>query len=195
MKLPEFIFHYTVGPKLPLIADSGHLMPTGFGAAKSRREKPILWWSSNARWEPTATKVLNRDGRTFYRPTFDELNELCGTFRFRLSTRNLGGSPEVGFKLMAWNQLPLVARLDAADARQMVTAALELGAVPTDWWGCLEPVSLSFEASGRLQLEVWRNPNWEPVIGGTREGVLATRKNPLRFLQAKSSDVPQAQGL
>ncbi|MEJ6003693.1 hypothetical protein [Paucibacter soli] len=33
-KIPEYLYHYTVGPKLKQIADSGRLEPKGFGLAK-----------------------------------------------------------------------------------------------------------------------------------------------------------------
>jgi hypothetical protein len=52
---PEHIYHYTTGLKLRSIINSGHIRPTT--ARIEPHEKPVAWFSTQNRCEPTATKV------------------------------------------------------------------------------------------------------------------------------------------
>jgi hypothetical protein len=154
MKFPEYLFHYTVGPKMPMIALSGVLRPNRQTITTSLREKAILWWSENPQWEPTANKVLSRDGGlTFERPSLQELMRLASVFRFRLSCRNPEALRAVGIKLLPFQQLGLVARVDRRDMNDMVQRGLKFGATPAHWWGTLEEVPLTLEARDVLTIE------------------------------------------
>jgi hypothetical protein len=151
MKLPEALYHYTVGPKLPLIAVSRRLEPAGYGLALSRREKPVLWFSENAQWEPTANKNMSADeGRTFRRPSMRELHDTLGLYRFRLDTRNPGALSTAGVRMFPWARARRVAHIDPADIMKMVESELELGATPAHWWGVLEPVPVALKVSAVL---------------------------------------------
>lgn len=173
MKFPDAVYHYTVGPKLQLIADSGRLLPSRIGA-QDGREKAVLWWSANKSWEPTATKLLTFDGgRTVHRPSFEELRRMFGAYRFRLDTRNPAALHNIGLKLLPWTRMPMAARIPAEDVAQMTLTGIELGATPTDWWGCLEDVPLSLETTGMLRLDQMTDQGWEPVDGGLVAAVVA----------------------
>ncbi len=49
-------WHYTTGDKYELIKKSGLLLPADIGI--SPPERPILWFSTHPRYEPTALKPL-----------------------------------------------------------------------------------------------------------------------------------------
>lgn len=192
MKIPDLLYHYTVGPKIGLISDSGYLKPFGFGKAVNAREKPILWWSTNSHWEPTATKLISLDrGKTYGRPPLEKLHEIVGCYRFCLNTRRLDSPSPAGIKLLPWARLPLVAGIDSKDVYQMVMAGLAVGAQPNHWWGCLDPVSLELEAEGILTVEVLDNGGWVPLTG-TPEALALASTNTRTIVQSLASQVPHA---
>jgi hypothetical protein len=50
------VWHYTVGIKMPLIRESGVLLPTDSGIEPD--ELPVLWFSTNPYFEPTSAKAV-----------------------------------------------------------------------------------------------------------------------------------------
>jgi len=200
MKIPEALYHYTVGPKLSLIAKSRHLAPTGYGLATSKKEKPVLWFSENCQWEPTATKVISTDGgKTFRRPEVRELQQFVGIYRFRLDTRNLEALNAAGIKLLPWTRLQTIARFDPRDINDMVTTGMTLGATPMHWWGVMEPVPVSLEVSGLLRLEICihtgnDNPDtWDRI--SLADAITAWESRGLRVKQTTTSQTSMARGL
>lgn len=51
---PKTVFHYTTGLKLRSIINSGHIKPST--AHVPGNEKPVAWFPTLPKWEPTATK-------------------------------------------------------------------------------------------------------------------------------------------
>lgn len=171
-KIPDFIFHYTVGAKLPLILESGSLAPRRYSAATSPREKPILWWSENPTWDATANKPMSQDGgKTFFRPSLKELQKAVGIYRFRLDCRRPEALHATDVKPVHWTRLPTVAHIAPRDVQDIVERGIKFGATPATWWGTLTPTPLTLMASGILSLEV-RHPldpgqgqeQWEPAV-------------------------------
>lgn len=167
-KPPDFLYHYTVGPKLAQIAQSGALLPRGFEAEP--REKPVLWLSENPQWEPTANKVMSRDGgQTFERPPLRQLQTLVGIFRFRLDTRKTGLLQELGIRLVPWSRIGTVAHISPRHIAAMIQRGMSWGATPTHWWGCMDPLPLSLEEQGALIIEarepapVGQQDSWQRV--------------------------------
>ena len=188
MRVPDTLYHYTIGPKLPLIAQSGELLPFGFGGSTNTREKAVLWWSSHENWEPTATKVISLDsGRTFERPTLEKLHNIAGCYRFRLDMRNPVAIHTAGVKLLPWTRLPLVARIAASDVQQMVTTGLRLGALPSQWWGCLEGVPMQLEVSGLLRVEAFQDDGSWRQLANMAEALALVEATPKRVKQVKAS--------
>lgn len=159
MTKPEFLYHYTIGAKLRLIAGSGHeggeLQTRGHGAAPG--EKPVLWLSANPQWEPTATKVISLDGgRTFMRPSLAQLHAAAGLFRFRVRPRQVVAELEsrgIECKLVPWTRIAMVARIQPAAMVDMVQRGLSWGATPMHWWGCMGALPLWLEQSGAMVFE------------------------------------------
>lgn len=170
MKPPASLFHYTVGPKLPLIEASGELKPIGFSRATNPNERPVLWLSAHPTWEPTATKPYSLDGRTFIYPDLPDAHQRFGLFRFRLDCRSTKALTEAGVRLLAWPQIPTAARIDPKEAQGMIRSGLHQGAVPMHWWGCLSSISLDLMDSGLLVLESVQLDDqgafWSPIEGG-----------------------------
>lgn len=157
--LPEFLYHYTIGSKIPLILNSGHLLPTRVGVNESSGEIPVLWFSSNQTWEPTATKMLMIGGR-LVTPSVRELAAYVPLFRFRLRG-SFGG--ETG--MLPWPALCKVARIQRRTANAMVSAGREMGANPAQWWGTLKPIPL---LGSELEIEECigfsaKGPKWGSV--------------------------------
>lgn len=200
MKFPGFLYHYTVGPKLPVIAASGHLMPIGYGMATSSREKPVLWFSENMQWEPTATKVISTDGgKTYKRPEASELQALMGIYRFRLDTRNPEALGAAGIRLIPWSRITLLAHIDIKDVAAMVSSGMDMGATPVHWWGIMEPLPTSLEVAGILRLEKCTSMDagtpgsWAPVE--LARAVSDWESRGLRIKQTKASQTPRARGM
>lgn len=195
MRVPDTLYHYTIGPKMPLISQSGELRPFGFGRATNLREKAVLWWSSHEQWEPTATKVISLDGGASYeRPSLETLHDIAGCYRFRLDLRNPVGIHTAGVKLLPWTRLPLVARIAGQDVQQMIATGLRLGAVPSQWWGCLDAVPLQLEVSGLLRVDAFQDDGtWRPLTG-MAEALALVAANPKRVKQLKASQTPLAMG-
>ncbi len=184
-KLQE-LFHYTVGPKLPLIMQAGALLPTGFGLALNRRERPVLWWSAHSHWEATATKILSLDGgRSFVRPTLATMARAVGAYRFRIPRASLP------VKAYPWPEIARIARIDKREVAGMVKHGLELGAQPRDWFGALEPVAVTGESG--LALEVLTDAVWSPAC--LRDAARHWASEGQRFHQTSVSATPAARGL
>lgn len=156
------VFHYTVGTALAQIAASGHLQPSA--VAVKLRERPVLWFSSNPKFEPTAIKMFLWEGSTEpVLPTFAELAEGIGVYRFALPA----GDP----RLVPWQRLPLVARIAPADVRKMMATGLRVGARPADWSGSLVAIPV-----GEVTLEVWTGGAWEPASMAAAVAARRTRE-------------------
>ncbi len=184
-RLPT-LFHYTVGPKLDLIARSGVLMPTGYGLALSEREKPVLWWSDAPFWEPTATKILSLDGgRTFVRPSFEEMRSQVGAFRFVLTPC---GARSVNLK--RWPALARLARIDEREAANMTASGVRMGAVPAGWWGCFEPVPLPL-----VEVQELQGADWATVAGGLPAACSRWAARGIRVEHSSATREPRARGL
>ncbi len=187
MKKRPALYHYTVGPKLELIQGTGALMPAGFGLALSKREKPVLWWSANPQWEPTAGKVMSLDGgKTFFRPDLPELHARVGVYRFVLPEQE----PTQG-KLYPWPDIARVAHIDAREIPGMVKAGVQQGSRPVDWWGTLLPEPLR----PTLRLDVWSQGTWVEVAGGLPDAIEQWRGQGVVVKQSTATETPGARGL
>jgi|GEM_PF-2133133 len=197
--LPETLYHYTVGPKLALIAGSRHLAPKGYGLALSDKEKPVLWFSANPQWEPTATKVLSTNGKEFHRPSVQELLRLAGLYRFRLDIRIPEVLASMGIKLLPWTRIQTVSRIAPIEIQNMVISGIDLGATPMHWWGTLDSVPLSLEVSGLMTLEICRAAEigadevWERIP--LAQAITEFQARGTRYHQGTATAMPGARSL
>lgn len=140
----SLVWHYSTGAGFRRIINSGRLQPaTQF---VDPPEKPILWFSSNQTWEPTANKLLvNPDGTASRSASKEETRELCGglvRFGCRIN------------RLHAWPEIASQAEMPDAVAQSLEKLALDAGSNPNDWYGTTEPIrldeieSIEIEAGG-----------------------------------------------
>jgi hypothetical protein len=140
-------YHYTTGNKLLPISASGCLLPTNVMVAP--QEKPILWFSVNPVYEPTAVKLIATADRRVYRPTFQELHQIIGIFRF--------GIVATDARLVPFNKLQRLAHISSHDMAAMTASGMRIGATPAHWTGTLIPLALS-----ELDFEEWTGDMWIP---------------------------------
>jgi hypothetical protein len=140
------LWHYTAGHKLQMIRESWALHPNGAKVAPN--ERPVVWFSADAVYEPTAIKLLHMPGQArLRRPTVAELHELVGVFRFAIKQDDP--------RLAAWPAVHRKARISAAGVANMIRAGVEIGAKPMNWFGAFEEIALS-----DLRFEAWTGQQW-----------------------------------
>ena len=140
------LWHYTAGHKLQLIRESCALHPNGAKVAPN--ERPVVWFSADAVYEPTAIKLLQMPGQArLRRPTVAELHELVRVFRFAIDRDDP--------RLAAWPTVHRKARISAAGVANMIRAGVEIGAKPMNWFGAFEEIALT-----DLRFEAWTGQQW-----------------------------------
>jgi hypothetical protein len=123
-------WHYTTGQNFQMIVESGELLPTASFIAKG--EKPILWFSQDQDWEPTACKgwidPATGTRRTLTR--WETFEKAGGLVRFGLPTA----------RLIAWPEIARLARMPKKQADALVAVGLKQGAIPMRWMGTLDSI-------------------------------------------------------
>lgn len=122
---PPAIYHYTTGLKLREIINSGSIKPST--ARVPAHEKPVAWFSTSPRWEPTATKcpIPGKAGQLM---TAKAQN---GLVRIKVPT---SCAPYVV------QQLPSIAGTSLETYAGLILAGLELGSDPDTWRFAPTPV-------------------------------------------------------
>ena len=115
---PDTLFHFTTGLKLKQIINSGAINPTT--AKIEPHEKPVAWFSTQAQWEPTATKVPvpGMQGQ------IETAKAQGGLVRITVPGTC---APYV------FQQLPLIAGTKPGVCLGLLVAGLELGSDPDTW--------------------------------------------------------------
>ena len=134
----DVLWHYAPWEYLGEIITSGCLKVSNAGAS---RERPLLWFSTNQHWEPTATKFL-RTAEGLVKLTFDEQAAYYGCIRFGLM------DPDT--RLLHWRDACRAAGTPRQLRRKLERAGTELGANPSHWFAVATNVPL-----GDLLFQVW----------------------------------------
>jgi hypothetical protein len=125
---PDFAWHYTTGWHFVQIVKSNVLLPAT--AYIARRELPIIWFSLEQFWEPTAQKAMN--------PL--QLLGMNGTYLHGGGLIRFGISPS---RLIPWPQLGRLARIPSRIMRSLERVARHQGARPELWCGTIDgPIAL-----------------------------------------------------
>jgi hypothetical protein len=101
------------------------LLPTAVFIGKN--EKPVIWFSSEQFWEPTAQKTLMSDPQRAL--------GMQGTYEHGQGLARFGVSPA---RLVPWPRLAKLAEIPASHRRGLISAAWKLGAVPERWYGMVD---------------------------------------------------------
>ncbi len=145
---PLIAWHYTTGQHFKRICESGILMPAA--TAVTPPEKPILWFSLNQYWEPTANKGWrNPDGTILTLTMQQTLERAAGLVRFGCPLRLLRGG----------EALRKEARMKSAVWKMPFDEGERQGANPCDWRGTVKPLFIDNLAVDVMSKE-WK---WVPV--------------------------------
>lgn len=123
------VWHYTTMVHFEKIMNDGFLRPTSVYVLPP--EKPVLWFSANRYCEPTALKMVTKQGRLISLTLEGQL-ESFGVVRFGIDAS----------KLIPWNKLKGKARIDPDTVRGLIRAAKDKGSKPSDWYGTLKPINI-----------------------------------------------------
>lgn len=151
-------WHYTIGERLPAIFESGELRPSDHYIKKG--EKPILWFSTNPHFEPTALKGgLSADGSYRGLSVKETEQEGGGLFRFGVSLDRVTSWPRIGS--LAGMKTKIKKSLEVVGIRQ--------GASPRQWYGSLDPIPihemrLEWLSDGGDWVDHMHHPFFAPVL-------------------------------
>jgi hypothetical protein len=143
------LWHYTTGENLVQIVTDDAIKPATEHVPKN--ERPIVWFSLNQWWEPTANKGRRTaDGRTVT-ATMMEMCELGG------GLVRIGVAPETA--PYDWRTLRELSGMSSAMARGLYNAAIKQGARPGEWRGTFESVPQAQWTA----VEVLQDGRWVPL--------------------------------
>jgi hypothetical protein len=125
-------WHYTTGEKYELIKKSGLLLPAESGVEPP--ERPILWFSTHPKFEPTAMKPLASAQGIIRMLTLEELRDMAGGLvRF--------GCPVTQLKF--GENLRREAKMQSIVWRALAKRGAKVKASQGDWWGHVGSMALA----------------------------------------------------
>jgi hypothetical protein len=127
------LWHYTTGQKLGLVLAGGRLQPAAADVPKAGR--PVVWFSTNQEWEPTANLLWQGPDGAVERLTRDQTYVLGG------GLARIGVRPEVAPH--DWNAYKQLSGIAAKLAKQMYDGAIKIHARPGQWYASFDPVPRS----------------------------------------------------
>jgi hypothetical protein len=137
----EMVWHYAPWAYLPAIVESGVLQASNAGA---ENEQPMLWFSANQQWEPTATKMITTKGGSLAPQTFKQQAVRLGCIRFGLAANDL--------RLLKWTDACITAGTPRKQRRKMENVGRRMGGNPAHWFASAESISLP-----ELHFQVWHD--------------------------------------
>jgi len=133
------LWHYAPWSRLHEIVKSGFLQRSNASAPK---ELPMLWFSANQVWEPTATKNMWLKSGQLMPLTFEAKNAKFGCIRF--------GIAEADPRLQKWKQACATAGILRGMRCTLERVGKKMGANPEDWHATAVNVPLN-----ELHFQVW----------------------------------------
>jgi len=133
------VWHYAPWAHLPAIVESGKLKCGNAGAAG---ELPMLWFSANQQWEPTATKMLTNKAGAMFSLTFKQQAEFFGCIRFGLAVADP--------RLLKWKDACTAAGTPREVRRKLEKMGKKIGGDPAHWFASAAIIPLS-----ELHFQVW----------------------------------------
>lgn len=129
--MSKLAWHYTTGENFIKIVECGELTQTII--RMNNDQSPVLWFSQNPIWEPTACKGLM---------------DIQGNIRTatRHETRKHGGGlVRFGFprsRLLPWEELRAAANIRKKSRIALESVGKDMIANPKHWMGVLEPIAV-----------------------------------------------------
>jgi hypothetical protein len=149
MKPPTLVWHCTTGRNFIEIVADGAIKPAKLLIGPS--ERPVVWFSRNPLWEPTANKLWLASDGSLVPLDMEQTYRLCG------GLVRIGVTEDVA--PYNFRQLQKVARISSKMAARLRDAGIKVGANPSDWYASLEPVPREKWSA----VEVWNGSHWEHV--------------------------------
>jgi hypothetical protein len=125
-----FLWHYTTGKNFISILRDRYIMPATAGVP--RGEKPIVWFSANEYWEPTASKMLRAPDGSLKNLTMGETG-MYGKGLVRIGVDRTT-APH------GWDRLRKLSGMSRQISQGLLQAAARNGAKPQEWFGTFDPV-------------------------------------------------------
>lgn len=148
-EMSEFVWHYTTVRCLGMIRASGFIFPATVRIEP--QEKPVVWFSANQEWEPTATKLyVGSDGET-RAATRQEMIEADG------GLARLGIPPD---QAVPWWKIKKTAKIPNRVWRGLIISAKQDGASAKDW--CAVVGSLPLNKISAIEV-MDENGVWERI--------------------------------
>jgi hypothetical protein len=146
----SLLWHYTTGLNFMEIVDDGMILPAT--AFVPPGERPIVWFSANPIWEPTACKGILMPGGLVRSATFTEtLTRGRGLARFGVTR---GMAPDNFAALVKKSRMSLAA------AEELKRGGKKDGADPCDWHGTFRPV---VRAQWKA-IDIWEEDHWVRIL-------------------------------
>ena len=143
--MANLVWHYTAERvALEGILRDGCIHPAYVGIGG--HEKPVAWFSSHPKYEPTAIKHISDAAGVTRAMTLVEQMERLGCARIAIDRSDA----------LPWARLAKVAKISPTQQRRMLRMAREIGGSPTDWFGVIGPVPRALW----LAVEVMRGGRW-----------------------------------
>jgi hypothetical protein len=144
----SLVWHYTVVERLNVILADGVLRPVAMGALKG--VKPVVWFTSNQDWEPTANRLWQSPTGSWTRLGKDQTIVLFG------GLARIGVAPATA--PLDWKGYKEHSGIPPKAANTIYNEAVSVGARPGQW-------SATFDSVPRekwLAVEVWQDEQWVP---------------------------------
>ena len=155
----NMVWHYAPWAHLSAIVESGALRGSNAGADG---ERPMLWFSANQQWEPTATKMAVDMQGNLAQLTFKQQSEKFGCIRF--------GLPASDCRLMSWKDSCAMAGTPRETRRTLEKVGKRRGGNPSHWFAVSSEIRLN-----ELHFQVWIDGQWHPAHGEIEEYAEAWR--------------------
>ena len=140
------LWHYTVVERLNQILADGLLRPAAMGALKG--VKPVVWFTTNQDWEPTANRLWQSPTGSWTRLGKDQTIVLFG------GLARIGVAPSVA--PIDWKAYKDQSGIPPKAANTIYNEAVSVGGRPGNWFATFEPVPRSLW----LAVEVWESEQW-----------------------------------
>jgi hypothetical protein len=124
------VWHYTVGDNFHKIIKTGVIVQSGLGQLK--RLKPVVWFSKNQFWEPTASKKHPQNPELDLATWQENAKFYNGVYRIGA---DLSKTP-----MLPWSIAPQIILFTAKGTRNLEDSGRAVGANPNDWFACLNAV-------------------------------------------------------
>jgi hypothetical protein len=139
------LWHYAPACHLDRIGETGHLRPSNAGAPA---ELPLLWFSANQVWEPTAAKMVRDVAGCVRTLTHLEMRKL-GIVRFGIASTDS--------RLFSWKSACNLAGTPRDMRRTLERVGIKSGAHPQHWFATPAPMPLD-----ELTLQIW-DGGWKAI--------------------------------